>query len=138
MSEEQEPGEAYYDEIGWSGCAGSAWRTLPPATKDGWAHAERLVAGLQYRMAEAWERGNNDGLTFAAAPQKSLLTNPYRSTSNVNTPATLRRVAKPPMVMRSIRVPLRLWNEAREKADEREENISDVIREALERYVKRK
>jgi hypothetical protein len=56
----------------------------------------------------------------------------------VNTPGTLRRVTKPPMVMRSIRVPLRLWNEAKAKADEREENISDVIREALERYVKRK
>lgn len=38
---------------------------------------KRLVAGLRLRMAEAWERGNNDGLTFAAAPQKSLLTNPY-------------------------------------------------------------
>jgi hypothetical protein len=41
------------------------------------------------------------------------------------------------MVMRSIRVPLALWNAARAKADEREENISDVIREALQRYVKR-
>jgi hypothetical protein len=50
----------------------------------------------------------------------------------------IARVAKPPMVMRSIRVPLRLWNEAKAKADERQENISDVIREALERYVKRK
>lgn len=51
---------------------------------------------------------------------------------------TLPRVAKPPMVMRSIRVPLRLWNEAKAKANEREESISDVVREALERYVKRK
>lgn len=51
---------------------------------------------------------------------------------------TLPRVTKPPMVMRSIRVPLRLWNEAKAKADEREENISDVIREALERYVRSK
>ena len=51
---------------------------------------------------------------------------------------TLPRVSKPAMVMRSIRVPLKLWNEARAKADEREENISDVIREALERYVRRK
>ena len=51
---------------------------------------------------------------------------------------TVPRVAKPPMVMRSIRVPLRLWNEAKAKADEREENISDVVREALERYVRRK
>ena len=51
---------------------------------------------------------------------------------------TLRRVAKPSMVMRSVRVPLKLWNAARAKADEREENISDVIREALERYVRRR
>lgn len=45
---------------------------------------------------------------------------------------------KPPMVMRSIRVPLALWTAAMSKADERDENLSDVIREALERYVKRK
>ena len=47
-------------------------------------------------------------------------------------------MTKPPMVMRSIRVPERLWNEAKAKADEREENISDVLREALERYVRRR
>lgn len=58
--------------------------------------------------------------------------------TNVNTPATLRRVAKPPMVMRSIRVPAKLWAEAKAKADERQENLSDVLREALERYVKRR
>jgi hypothetical protein len=40
------------------------------------------------------------------------------------------------MVMRSIRVPLALWTAAKDKADERGENISDVIREALERYVR--
>jgi hypothetical protein len=51
---------------------------------------------------------------------------------------TIPSVAKPPMVMRSIRVPAKLWEAAKAKADEREENISDVIREALERYVKRK
>lgn len=45
---------------------------------------------------------------------------------------------KPPMVMRSIRVPAKLWDAARAKAAEREENISDVIREALERYVRRR
>lgn len=55
---------------------------------------------------------------------------------NVNTPDTLPPVTKPPMVMRSIRVPLRLWTAAKALADERQENISDVIREALERYVK--
>jgi hypothetical protein len=39
--------------------------------------------------------------------------------------------------MRSIRVPLKLWTAAKDLADAREENISDVIREALERYVKK-
>jgi predicted transcriptional regulator len=57
--------------------------------------------------------------------------------ANVNTSDTVRRVAKPPMVMRSIRVPAKLWDAAKSLADEREESISDVIREALERYVKR-
>ena len=51
---------------------------------------------------------------------------------------TLRRVAKPKMVMRSLRVPEKLWEAAKAKADEREENLSDVIREALEKYAKRK
>jgi hypothetical protein len=51
---------------------------------------------------------------------------------------TLRRVSKPKMVMRSLRVPEKLWEAAKAKADQREENVSDVIREALERYVKRK
>lgn len=55
----------------------------------------------------------------------------------VNTSDTLPPVTKPPMVMRSIRVPLKLWQAAKAKADEREESISDVIREALERYVRR-
>lgn len=41
------------------------------------------------------------------------------------------------MVQRSIRVPLRLWDEAKAVANHREESISDVVREALERYVKR-
>lgn len=63
---------------------------------------------------------------------------PRRVPMNVNTPATLHRVAKPNMVMRSFRVRLELWTEAKVKADERQENISDVIREALEKYVKRK
>lgn len=53
------------------------------------------------------------------------------------TSSTVPRVTKPPMVMRSIRVPMKLWEAAKAKADEREESISDVVREALERYVKR-
>ncbi len=52
---------------------------------------------------------------------------------------TVPRVAnKPNMVMRSLRVPEALWEAAKAKAEERQENLSDVIREALERYVKRK
>lgn len=51
---------------------------------------------------------------------------------------TIQAVPKPNMVMRSLRVPLGLWNDARKVADENDENISDVVREALERYVKRK
>ncbi|MCD4535627.1 BrnA antitoxin family protein [Nocardioides sp. cx-169] len=47
-------------------------------------------------------------------------------------------MAKPKMVMRSLRVPADLWEAAKAKADERQENISDVLREALERYVKSK
>lgn len=51
---------------------------------------------------------------------------------------TLVPVPKSKMVIRSLRVPLKLWDAAKDKADERDENISDVIREALERYVRSK
>lgn len=57
---------------------------------------------------------------------------------NLDHADTLTRVAKPRMVLRSLRVPLKLWEEAKAKADERQENISDVIREALERYIKKR
>lgn len=53
------------------------------------------------------------------------------------TSPTIRRVAKPKMIMRSLRVPEKLWAEAMAKAEEREENLSDVLRDALERYVRR-
>lgn len=62
---------------------------------------------------------------------------PYCETHAV-TATTLRRVAKPPMVMRSHRYPKALYEAAMAKADEREENLSDVLREALERYVRSK
>lgn len=58
--------------------------------------------------------------------------------TNVNTPTTLLPVPKRKMVIRSLRVPLKLWDDAKARADERDENISDVIREALERYVRGK
>lgn len=47
-------------------------------------------------------------------------------------------MTKPPMVMRSIRVPAALWESAKAKAEERQESLSEVIREALERYVRRR
>ncbi len=77
--------------------------------------------------------------THEWTPEPRVIHNPRRCVGvPVNTPSTLPRVAKPPMVMRSIRVPAALWEAAKAKADERQENISDVIREALERYVKRR
>jgi hypothetical protein len=42
------------------------------------------------------------------------------------------------MVMRSHRYPADLYAAAMAKAEERNENLSDVLREALERYVKRR
>lgn len=42
-----------------------------------------------------------------------------------------------PMPIRSIRVPDRTWEAAQAKATERGENLSEVIRQALERYIKR-
>ncbi len=48
-------------------------------------------------------------------------------------------MAKPSMEVNiSFRVRRELRDAAREKAQERQENVSDVLREALERYVKLK
>lgn len=53
------------------------------------------------------------------------------------TPDTIRGVPNAPKTpLRSIRVPDALWKAAQEKAAERGESVSDVIRAALERYVK--
>lgn len=38
---------------------------------------------------------------------------------------------------RTVRIPTPLWQAARDKADQRGETLTDVIRKALERYVKR-
>jgi hypothetical protein len=52
---------------------------------------------------------------------------------------TLPRVAKPSMEVNiSFRVSRALRDAAQAKATERQENVSDVLREALERYVRRK
>ena len=43
-----------------------------------------------------------------------------------------------PMPLRSVRVSDAVWTAAQAKADERNENLSEVIRKAIERYVKTK
>lgn len=50
---------------------------------------------------------------------------------------TLSAVGKKPMVKRTVFVPEKLWDEAKALADDAESNISTVVRELLERYVKR-
>lgn len=48
----------------------------------------------------------------------------------------LRRVSNTPR--RTVRIADDLWNAAKAKADERGEELSTVIRKALERYVRSK
>lgn len=55
------------------------------------------------------------------------------------TPDILARVPNTPGTpRRTIRVPDALWDAASAKAEARGENLSEVIRAALERYVRRK
>lgn len=59
--------------------------------------------------------------------------------ANVNTSASVRLMAKPRMEVNiSFRVSKELRDAATAKAEERQENVSDVLREALERYVRGK
>jgi hypothetical protein len=60
------------------------------------------------------------------------------TTQGVPTAANLPGVPKPRMVIKNFRVPAALWEQAKAAAEEREESLSDVIREALQRYVNRK
>ena len=46
-------------------------------------------------------------------------------------------MSREPMVPKAVRVPDKLWRTAQTKADKRGEYLSEVIRRALERYVKR-
>ena len=46
-------------------------------------------------------------------------------------------MTREPMTAKSVRVPDALWLAAQSKADERGEVLSEVIRRALERYVRR-
>jgi len=47
-------------------------------------------------------------------------------------------VATDPMPLRSIRIPDAIWQAAQAKADERHENLSEVVRQALTRYARKK
>ena len=44
-------------------------------------------------------------------------------------------MVKQPMVPRQVRVPGKLWDEAKAVAESKDETISDVIRRALTEYV---
>jgi hypothetical protein len=44
-------------------------------------------------------------------------------------------MSRPPMVKKTHYFPALLYKAAKEKADEREEYLSEVLRDALERYV---
>ena len=54
------------------------------------------------------------------------------------TPDTVATVPNQPKTpLHSFRVDTKLWNDAKELARENGETIADVLRRALERYVKR-
>ncbi|MEJ6554020.1 hypothetical protein PQI51_03155 [Microbacterium esteraromaticum] len=46
-------------------------------------------------------------------------------------------MVKQPMVVRNIRVPAHLWDEAKTAAEQNDETISDVVRRALTDYVEK-
>jgi len=55
------------------------------------------------------------------------------------TPATLARVPNAPKTpLKSFRIPPELYKAAQDKAAEKGESVSEVVRKALERYVKAK
>lgn len=61
------------------------------------------------------------------------------SPTRVMTPDTLVRVPNAPGTpRRTIRISDEMWAKAQAKAEERGEDLSAVLRAALERYVKRK
>ncbi len=60
------------------------------------------------------------------------------SPATVNTSDSVPTVGKKKMVMRSLRVPEDLWDQAKEKADNQDQNISDVVRDLLAEWVKGK
>ena len=55
------------------------------------------------------------------------------------TPATLTSVPNQPKTpQRTVRVPDHIWHAAKAAADARGETLSDVIRRALEQYIKKR
>lgn len=67
-----------------------------------------------------------------------FVTIPKQKPAGVIAPTLARVPNKPKTPLHSFRCPDPLWEAAKAKAAEREENLSDVLRSALERYVKRK
>lgn len=54
------------------------------------------------------------------------------------TPATVHRVPNAPKTpLRSFRIPDEVYRAAQARAAEKGESVSDVVRKALERYVRR-
>lgn len=49
---------------------------------------------------------------------------------------TILHMPKIPMPSRVIRVPDKLWDAAKKRADERGETVSEAVRRFLERYVR--
>lgn len=49
-----------------------------------------------------------------------------------------RRPPAAPTVMRTIRVPAELWEAAQDRAYDEGTSVSEVVRQGLERYVKRR
>lgn len=95
-------------------------------TKDWWWRVDPTLTAT--RVYPSHDDAAEGEIAALAADEPSYN---VRATRHVNP-------GKSNMVMRSLRVPEALWNAAKTKADERQENLSDVIREALERYVRRK
>lgn len=57
---------------------------------------------------------------------------------SVMTPGTLRRMPNQPKTpIKCFRIPAELYEAAQAKAAERGESVSEVVRKALDRYVKR-
>jgi hypothetical protein len=76
--------------------------------------------------------------TLALLAERKALREAAAAAVDVMTPATVTRVPNQPKTpMRSFRIPDDVYRAAQAKAAAKGETVSDVIRKALERYVKR-